>query len=161
MSKRQIYKTNIYIPSESYLNTEEQSFKNMYEKTELEVCVIPSHNFKYATEVITGIKIPIASKNYVMNLDGEFHQKIQIGDKKERLNNYFILGSITKVDVGLFMVVEKKLDARVASKKDILQYRKKHPDRKAYEKSLYFLFHCFNERIDIVQDEKKVAQKRK
>lgn len=157
MKKRHIYKTNVYILSEEYMN--ENNSVDPYLKTEVEVLVVPNFRLGYATDILTGIKIPIAKEVQRFYFDDFLGYENSYLDKNGNPLSYFVREKQQKILYGLFSEKKNYLQGTLATKDDILSYRKKHPNKKQYTKALEFIFDGFDERIESIQTQKKYWKK--
>ena len=159
--KRKIYKTNIYIPSEDYINKNINATNELIHRTELEVCVVPNHNFTYATDIITGIKIPIGNKIFKYQDEDLTDIITSYYDKKGEILGYFVRGRENKINLGILSINKQFLEeANGATEEDIINYRKDHPNKEEYKQTQQFIFEGFNDRIQTVKKQKQMQNKK-
>lgn len=153
MKKRRIYKTNIYILSEKYINKENQVEPCL--KTEVEVLVVPNFRLGYATDILTGIKIPIAKEVQRFYFEEFSDCENSYLDENGNLLSYFVPAIEQQIQIAKKKDSLWFLSGKLATADDIIAYRRMHPDKKEYKTSQKYIFSCFDERVENIQTQKK------
>lgn len=162
---KKVYKTSIYILSESYIKNGNVPHGAYKEKTELEVLVIPNYRLGYAKEILTGIKIPMSKAITYRDIgDDIVSSKINPANIKGELLPYFIPSCERRISFGGFVseVDNRSLEkATSATMKDLVQYRQKHPNTKDYRRTLKFIFSGYAERLQALLEENTISKPKK
>lgn len=130
-----------------------------YLKTEVEVLVVPNFRLGYATDILTGIKIPIAKEVQRFYFDESSNFENSYFDKNGNPLSYFVRAKQQQIQISKKKDSLMVLTGKLATADDILSYRKKHPNKKQYTKALEFIFDGFDERIESIQTQKKYWKK--